>query len=197
MAGLHTGSIWKDFVPGEIGYRPGGIMACMDRSRSSSGKGVPRRLPPWLGGHHLHRRADHHGAPDNREPGSGPLEPTVVSLGEIHAGTAFNIIPGECRITGTVRALNQATREFLARRIEEVASGVASSMRGSIEFKYGWEGPAPVVNDPAMTEELRLAAEKIVGPEKVREISVLPWEEKTSPSSWRKPGDVLLPARLQ
>jgi len=44
-------------------------------------------------------------------------------------------------------------------------------MRGNIEFKYGWEGPAPVVNDPAMTEELRLAAEKIVGPEKVREIS--------------------------
>jgi len=71
-----------------------------------------------------------------------------------------------------VRAFNQPTREFLARRIEEVASGVASSMRGSIEFKYGWEGPAPVVNDPTMTEELRLAAEKIVGPEKVREISL-------------------------
>lgn len=172
MAGFHTGSIWKDFVPGEIGYRPGGIMACMDRFEI---------LVKGVGSHGAYP----HGSVDtisiagqiitelqtivSREV--DPLEPTVVSLGEIHAGTAFNIIPGECRISGTVRALNQATREFLARRIEEVASGVASSMRGSIEFKYGWEGPAPVVNDPVMTEELRLAAEKIVGAEKVREIS--------------------------
>jgi len=172
MVGLHTGCIWKDFIPGEIGYRAGGIMACMDRFEILvKGKGSHGAYP--------------HGSVDtisiagqliselqtivSRE--MDPLEPAVVSLGEIHAGSAFNIIPGECRITGTVRALNQKTREFLARRIEEVASGVASSMRGSIEFKYGWEGPAPVVNDPAMTEELKLAAAKIVGQEKVREIS--------------------------
>ncbi len=173
MVGLHTGTIWRGFVPGEIGYRPGGIMACMDRFEILiKGKGSHGAYP--------------HGSVDSisiagqiiselqtivsREV--DPLEPAVISLGEVHAGTAFNIIPGECRITGTVRAFNQPTREFLARRIEEVASGVASSMRGSIEFKYGWEGPAPVVNDPTMTEELRLAAEKIVGPEKVREISL-------------------------
>jgi len=172
MVGLHTGCIWKDFVPGEIGYRSGGIMACMDRFEILvKGKGSHGAYP--------------HGSIDaisitgqliselqtivSRE--IDPLEPAVVSLGEVHAGTAFNIIPGECRITGTVRALNQETREFLARRIEEVASGVASSMRGSIEFKYGWEGPAPVMNDPSMTEELRLAAAKIVGEEKVREIA--------------------------
>jgi len=172
MVGLHTGCIWKDFVPGEIGYRSGGIMACMDRFEILvKGKGSHGAYP--------------HGSIDSisitgqliselqtivsRE--IDPLEPAVVSIGEVHAGTAFNIIPGECRITGTVRALNQETREFLARRIEEVASGVASSMRGSIEFKYGWDGPAPVMNDPAMTEELKRAAVKIVGEEKVREIT--------------------------
>ncbi len=167
-----TGCIWKDFVPGEIGYRSGGIMACMDRFEILvKGRGSHGAYP--------------HGSIDtisitgqliselqtivSRE--IDPLEPAVVSLGEVHAGTAFNAIPGECRITGTVRALNQETREFLARRIGEVASGVASSMRGSIEFKYGWEGPAPVMNDPSMTEELKLAAAKIVGEEKVREIA--------------------------
>lgn len=172
MVGLHTGSIWKDFVPGEIGYRPGSIMACMDRFEILvKGKGSHGAYPQGsvdtisIAGQMIcelqtivSREVD-------------PQEPCVISLGEIHAGSAFNIIPGECRITGTVRAFNQEMREFLARRIGEVASAVASGMRGSVEFSYGWHGPAPVVNDPVMTEELRLAAEKIVGPEKVREIS--------------------------
>jgi len=171
MVGLHTGCIWPGFVPGEIGYRPGSIMACMDRFEILiKGKGSHGAYP--------------HGSVDtisiagqmicelqtivSREV--DPQEPCVISLGEINAGTAFNIIPGECRITGTVRAFNREMREFLARRIEEVASAVASGMRGSIEFSYGWHGPAPVVNDPAMTEELRLAAVKIVGSGKVKEI---------------------------
>ncbi len=172
MVGLHTGSIWKDFVPGEIGYRPGSIMACMDRFEILvKGKGSHGAYPQGsvdtisIAGQMIcelqtivSREVD-------------PQEPCVISLGEIHAGSAFNIIPGECRITGTVRAFNQEMREFLARRIGEVASAVASGMRGSVEFSYGWHGPAPVVNDPVMTEELRLAAEKVVGPEKVREIS--------------------------
>ena len=171
MVGLHTGSIWKGFVPGEIGYRPGGIMACMDRfDILIKGKGAHGANPQGsvdpisIAGQIIcelqtiiSREVD-------------PQEPCVISLGEIHAGSAFNIIPGECRITGTVRAFNQEMREFLARRIGEVASAVASGMRGSVEFSYGWHGPSPVVNDPVMTEELRLAAEKIVGPEKVREI---------------------------
>ena len=171
MVGLHTGSIWKEFVPGEIGYRPGSIMACMDRFEILiKGKGSHGAYPQGsidtisIAGQMIcelqtivSREVD-------------PQEPSVISLGEIHAGRAFNIIPGECKITGTVRAFNQETREFLARRIEEVAKAVASGMRGSIEFKYGWDGPAPVVNDPGITEELRRAAEKIVGPEKVKEI---------------------------
>lgn len=172
MVGLHTGSIWKDFVPGEVGYRSGSLMACMDRfeilikGKNSHGAYPQASIDTIsIAGQMIcelqtivSREVD-------------PQEPAVVSLGEIHAGTAFNIIPGECKITGTVRAFNQETREFLARRIEEIARGVATGMRGSIEFKYGWDGPSPVVNDPGITEELRRAAEKIVGPDKVKEIS--------------------------
>ncbi len=172
MVGLHTGCIWKDgFQPGEVGIHYGGIMACMDRFELTvRGKGSHGAYP--------------HGSVDpisiavqiigelqtivSRE--LDPLNPAVLTIGEIHAGTAFNIIPGECRITGTVRALDQETRQFMASRIEEMAHGVAASMRGNIEFRYGWEGPAPVVNDPEITQELRNVAEDMLGPERVKEI---------------------------
>lgn len=169
---LHTGSIWKEsFQPGEIGVHYGGIMACMDRFELVvKGKGSHGAYP--------------HGSIDpisiatqiiselqtivSRE--INPVEPAVVSIGEIHAGTAFNIIPEECRISGTVRALNQETREFIAGRIEEISNSVAKGMRGNIEFKYGWDGPPPVENDPDFTEEFRQVASSILGEDKVKEI---------------------------
>ena len=169
---LHTGSIWKEsFQPGDIGFHYGGIMACMDRFEILvRGRGSHGAYP--------------HGSVDpisiatqiiselqtivSRE--INPVEPAVVSIGEIHAGTAFNIIPEECRISGTVRALNQGTREFIARRIEEISNSVAEGMRGKIQFKYGWEGPPPVVNDADFTEEFRQVASRVLGEDKVKEI---------------------------
>lgn len=172
IVGLHTGAIWKeDFKPGDIGYHYSGIMACMDRFELLvKGKGSHGAYP--------------HGSIDpvsiacqiiselqtivSRE--MNPVEPAVISIGEIHAGTAFNVIPGECRISGTVRALTNDTRKFLATRIEEIARTVAQGMRGDIEFHYGWEGPAPVVNNAEVTEELRKVAVAILGEEHVKEI---------------------------
>ena len=172
IVALHVGSIWQeDFKPGDVGYHYGGVMACMDRFRLLvKGKGSHGAYP--------------HGSVDpisiacqivcelqtivSRE--MSPVEPAVVSIGEIHAGSAFNIIPGECRISGTVRALNNPNRKFIAERIETIARSVAQGMRGDIEFHYGWEGPASVVNNPEVTEELRRAALAVLGEEKVREI---------------------------
>lgn len=169
---LHTGSIWKEGIkPGEIAVRYGSAMACMDRFEITiKGKGSHGAYP--------------HGSIDPISIGTqivtelqtivsremDPLEPAVVSICEFHAGRAFNIIPGECRISGTVRALNQDNREFIARRIEEMARTVAEGMRGSIEFRYGWEGPPPVVNDTEITKLFEEVAKEVLGPEKVRQI---------------------------
>jgi amidohydrolase len=142
IVGLHTGCIWDEGINnGEVAVRYGSTLACMDRFEITvKGKGSHGAYP--------------HGSIDPISIGSqivtelqtivsremDPLEPGVVTIGEFHAGTAFNIIPGECRLLGTVRALNQKNREFIAKRIEEIAAKVAEGLRGSIEFKYGWEG---------------------------------------------------------
>jgi amidohydrolase len=87
-----------------------------------------------------------------------PLTPAVVSFGTIAAGSAFNIIPAECHMSGTVRALKNSVRNILADRIGEVARSVAEGMRGSVVYNFSWDGPAPVVNDPDVTEEFRRVA---------------------------------------
>jgi len=172
IVGLHTGCIWDEgTIPGELAVRYGSAMACMDRFEIViKGKGSHGAYP--------------HGSIDPISIGSRivtelqtivsreitPLEPGVVTIGEFHAGTAFNIIPGECRLMGTVRALNQKNREFIARRIEEIASRVARSMRGSIEFKYGWEGPPPLVNNDEMTASIESVAIGVLGKDKVKQI---------------------------
>src|ERR671912_20252 len=54
-----------------------------------------------------------------------PVEPVVLTVGEIEAGTAFNIIPDKAKIGGTVRTLDADLRQRMPERIEEVARGVA------------------------------------------------------------------------
>src|SRR5919205_2762830 len=83
-----------------------------------------------------------------------PVEPAVLTVGEIGAGTAFNIIPEKARLGGTVRTLNSDLRERLPRRIEELARGVARGMRGDVELDYRFS--YPVTSNDAGSAKLAL-----------------------------------------
>jgi amidohydrolase len=91
-----------------------------------------------------------------------PIEPAVITVASIHAGTAFNVIPQTAVLTGTVRTFNAELRRYLAQRIEEVAVGVARSMRAECECDYRWGNPC-LVNDPAMAALVADVARGIVG----------------------------------
>jgi hippurate hydrolase len=70
-----------------------------------------------------------------------PVEPAVVTVGEIGAGSAFNIIPETARLGGTVRTLNADLRRQMPGRIEQIARGVAGGMRGDAELEYRFSYP--------------------------------------------------------
>jgi amidohydrolase len=93
---------------------------------------------------------------------TSPFAPAVITIGTINAGTAFNIIPEQAVLKGTMRAFTQEHRDYLLRRIEEVAKGVAATFRGSCEITFP-EGCPPCVNDPGMTELVHKAAIASVG----------------------------------
>jgi amidohydrolase len=78
-----------------------------------------------------------------------PVEPAVLTIGEIVAGSAFNIIPGSARLGGTVRSLNEDLRRRMPERIEQIARGVAQGMRGDAELDYDFSYPVTVNDEDA------------------------------------------------
>ena len=87
------------------------------------------------------------------------MEPAVLTVGEIGAGTAYNIIPETARLGGTVRTLNEDLRRRIPERIEQLARGVAGGMRGDIDFDYEFSYPVTVNDEDAARRALAVAGE--------------------------------------
>jgi hippurate hydrolase len=98
-----------------------------------------------------------------------PVEPAVLTVGEIGAGTAFNIIPEKARIGGTVRTLDRGLREWMPERIQEVARGIASGMRGDADLDYTFSYPV-TNNDEGASSLVLSVAEDLFGGEHVLEL---------------------------
>ncbi|MDP8947184.1 MAG: amidohydrolase, partial [Actinomycetota bacterium] len=78
-----------------------------------------------------------------------PVEPAVLTVGEIRAGSAFNIIPETAWLGGTVRTLNEALRRKMPERIEQLARGVAQGMRGDAASDYDFSYPVTINDEGA------------------------------------------------
>jgi amidohydrolase len=98
-----------------------------------------------------------------------PVEPAVLTVGEIGAGTAFNIIPEKARLGGTVRTLNSDLRERMPERMEAVARGVAKGMRGDANLDYTFSYPV-TVNDESAAGYALGVAEDLFGADSVQEL---------------------------
>jgi amidohydrolase len=97
---------------------------------------------------------------------TSPFSPAVVTIGLVHAGTAFNIIPETAVLQGTLRAFSQEHRAKLLRRMQALTSGLASAMGGSCEVEL-FDGCPPCTNDAAMTAVVHKAAVASVGEQAV------------------------------
>ena len=95
-----------------------------------------------------------------------PIQTAVLGFGTMHGGTAFNVVSDQVELTGTVRTLDDSVREFILKRTEEIASGVARAFRGEAHFLHVRGAPA-VVNDEEVAGLVADVAIPIVGKENV------------------------------
>jgi amidohydrolase len=95
-----------------------------------------------------------------------PLEAAVITVGSFHSGTRHNIIAGRAELHGTIRALSPAVREFLQRRVVEVATQTAEAARATCTVRVSAMYPV-TINDETMAVYARSIAERLVPPEKV------------------------------
>jgi hippurate hydrolase len=56
-----------------------------------------------------------------------PNEPAVLSITQIHAGSAYNVIPGEAKLAGTVRAYSDNVRALIRERMRSICAGLAAA----------------------------------------------------------------------
>ena len=93
-------------------------------------------------------------------------ERAVLSVCQIHGGSAFNIVPQEVEISGTVRCFSPDVRQQIRDRLESICSHIAASYRCESVCDYSF-GIPPVVNDSGETERIASAAADVLGEERV------------------------------
>jgi amidohydrolase len=164
VVGIH---LWNELPVGTLGVKAGPLMAAVDRlrivvhGRGGHGGKPHRSADPVVAAAHVVTALQSIVA---RE--TSPLDSAVVTLGSIHGGQAFNVIPDEVTLTGTIRTFDPELRRSMPERVTRIAAGVASALRCRAEVEVRAGNPA-VVNDPAIAEIARRAAARVVGEQRV------------------------------
>jgi amidohydrolase len=91
-----------------------------------------------------------------------PNDMGVLTFGQIHGGSAPNVIADNVTVEGTVRAYTAETRIQIMQALERIATNVAAAMRASTSFER-IHGAPPVINDPEVAAWVTKQASLVVG----------------------------------
>ena len=163
--GIH---LWNDLPVGTVGIMAGPVMASVDQfeieilGRGGHAAAPHQTIDPVLVAAHVitalqslvSRRRD-------------PLSEAVVSVTEVHAGRAFNVIPDRAELRGTVRTFGGAFWEDAPRLVEETSRGVAAALGAQAKVQYR-RLSAPLINNEELSTLMRAAAAGVIGPDNVR-----------------------------
>jgi hippurate hydrolase len=158
--GMHN---WPGLATGSFGVVPGPMMASSNEFRVVvKGKGAHAAQP--------HRGIDPVMVAVQIAQGwqtivsreKNPLETAVLSITQIHAGSATNVIPDEAVLIGTVRTFSTDVLDLVQRRMEEMASGIAAAFNAGVDFGFKRNYP-PLINHPEQTAFAVEAMRAVVG----------------------------------
>ena len=95
-------------------------------------------------------------------------QPAIVTIGSIHGGLRSNIIPEKVEMVGTIRALDEAMRQQIHRRIREIAEGIATSMGAEVAVQIPLSTSYPAtINDARLAAEMLPVLNRIAGADRV------------------------------
>jgi amidohydrolase len=163
--------VWNEKPVGTVDVSPGAIMAaaekwrCTVRGRGGHGALPHQTIDPIVAGGHIVTALQ-----TVVSLNVSPLETAVVTVGTVHGGNAFNVIPNQVEMSGTIRAYSPEVRETVLRRVREVIEGVAEGCGAAAEIEIVPLTPA-VINDVTVVEVVRAAAEALVGPGLLQNVS--------------------------
>jgi amidohydrolase len=95
-----------------------------------------------------------------------PLDAGVLSVTQIHSGSATNVIPDDALLIGTVRTFSTQVTDLIENRMRDIAQHAAAGFGAQVEFKFERLYPA-LVNHAKETALAARVMQSIVGEEKV------------------------------
>ena len=95
-----------------------------------------------------------------------PLQAAVLSITQIHAGSAYNVIPGEAKLCGTVRTFSDEVRALIRERMRTICAGIASAYqcRDHVDIRDTF---SVLVNQDEQSKVVEEVARTVVDPAKV------------------------------
>jgi amidohydrolase len=96
-----------------------------------------------------------------------PVDSVVVTIGEFHAGSVYNVIPETAKLIGTVRSLKPEVREETYESIKRIAAGISNTFGATINpgIKRGY---SPGFNDPMLNGIIKDSITELMGADKVK-----------------------------
>ena len=85
---------------------------------------------------------------------NNPMEPLVITFGTIHGGTSQNIIPDSVEMTGTLRCLNNRTRDIALDYMRHILRGTTEAWGAHYELNFLYGYP-PLNNAPEIMDVVR------------------------------------------
>ena len=95
-----------------------------------------------------------------------PVDTAVLSVTQIHAGDAYNVIPQQAFIRGTARAFSAETLGMIEENMQRIATGVASGFGATAELNFRIVFP-PLINDASEAAFIADVAAELVGADNV------------------------------
>ena len=146
--GMHN---WPGMAEGSFGVIPGPMMASSNEFKITlKGKGAHAALP--------HNGADPVFAIAQLATAlqsiitrnKKPVDTAVLSITQIHAGFASNVIPDDAWLSGTIRTFTIPVLDLIEQRLREIAQGIGQAFNCSVDIEFERNYP-PLINHPVET----------------------------------------------
>jgi hippurate hydrolase len=95
-----------------------------------------------------------------------PLDTAVLSITQIHAGSATNVVPDEAMLVGTVRTFTTPVLDLIEERMRTMATQIAAAFNAELEFEFKRNYP-PLINHERETAFALAVMRDVVGAERV------------------------------
>lgn len=106
-----------------------------------------------------------------------PIDPAVLSICKIEAGTAYNVVPDHAAILGTVRTFDDKVTDMIEEKLAQVSANVARAFGAEAKLTFTRQYSA-VVNTPACVDQVKEAVRELFGEETLHEQEpVMPSED--------------------